>query len=149
MSKTCEDYSPLVTGFEIRKNHSMMKPEHREKEIARIKMLKTQEHFFVITRVFIENDWMDKKITFDPFLSMMVKFEDETVIKYEIMSKFKEVCEDEDEYITDEERERLNKERERIKEDIRSRCTKIETPHGTIWLPPSPNLTQRRELFSN
>ncbi len=38
---------------------------------------------------------------------------------------------------------------ERIREDIRSRCTKIETPHGTIWLHPSPNLTQRRELSPN
>ena len=131
--KVIKDYSPLVTGFEVKKGDSMMKSEHREKELVRLKLLKTQEHLFAIARVFIENDWMDKKITFDPFLSMEVIYEDDTTIKHEILSKFKEVV-DEDEYMTGEEWERIRK-------DFQSRCTKIETPYGTAWLHPAPNLS--------
>ncbi len=89
--KVIKDYSPVVTGFEVKKGDSMMKPKYREKELRRLKLLKTQEHLFAIARVFIENDWMDKKITFDPFLSMEVIYEDDTTIKYGITSKFKEV----------------------------------------------------------
>ncbi len=122
--KVIKDYSPLVTGFEVRKGDSMMKSEHREKELVRLKLLKTQEHLFAIARVFIENDWMDKKITFEPFLSMRKIYEDDFTIKHEILSKFKEVV-DEDEYMTGEEWARIRK-------DIESRCTKIETPHGTF-----------------
>ena len=131
--KVIKDYSPLVTGFEVRKGDSMMKPKYREKELRRLKLLKTQEHLFAIARVFIENDWMDKKVEFEPFLSMRKIYEDDFTIKHEIISKFKEVV-DEDEYITDEEWER-------IKKDIQSRCTEIKTPYGTMWLHPAPNLS--------
>ena len=49
---------------------------------------------------------------------------------------------DVEEYYIDEDEDVITKEEwERIRKDIQSRCTEIETPHGTMWLHPAPNLS--------
>lgn len=77
----------INTYFEAEKDHPMMRPKYRDKEIASLTFHKLQEHFMGLAKALL--DLENKKVEFDPIFSIS-RFDTGDTFKWTITSKFKE-----------------------------------------------------------